>query len=86
MREGNLLVARWILIAAYGDAAAMAKKNESAADPRSSREDGRKQFLTYMRADLIKEVKKAALDQERNAYELVEDAVEQYLRNAPRHL
>ena len=58
----------------------MARKLETSAAPRSSREDGRKQFLTYMRTDLIKEIKKAALDQERNAYELVEDAVEEYLR------
>jgi hypothetical protein len=58
----------------------MARKTASAVDPRLSRDDGRKQFLTYMRTDLIKEVKKAALDQERNAYELVEDAVEEYLK------
>lgn len=58
----------------------MPRKIEPAADTRSSREDGRKQFLTYMRADLIKEIKKAALDEERNAYELVEDAVEEYLK------
>ncbi|MGO3928365.1 hypothetical protein NP284_08640 [Rhodopseudomonas pseudopalustris] len=65
---------------AYGDTVVMARKTESSGEPRSSREDGRKQFLTYMRTDLIKEIKKAALDQERNAYELVEDAVEEYLR------
>ncbi|MFT3940221.1 hypothetical protein [Rhodopseudomonas sp.] len=58
----------------------MAKKTASAADPRLSRDDGRKQFLTYMRTDLIKAVKMEALNQERNAYEIVEDAVENYLR------
>lgn len=58
----------------------MAKKTTSAMDPRLSRDDGRKQFLTYMRTDLIKEVKKVALDQERPAYEVVEDAVEEFLK------
>jgi hypothetical protein len=55
-------------------------KTRSAAPLRPPREDGRKQFLTFMRTDLIKEVKKAALDQDRNAYELVEEAVEEYLK------
>lgn len=58
----------------------MAKKTGNVEDPRLSREDGRKQFLTYMRTDLIKGVKMEALNQERNAYEIVEDAVEDYLK------
>ncbi len=44
-----------------------------------SRADGRKPFLSYLDAGLIKRLKKAALDDERNAYEVVEDAVRDYL-------
>jgi hypothetical protein len=53
------------------------KQASKAAD--SSRTDGRKPFLSYLDADLIKELKKAALDDERSAYEIVEDAVRDYL-------
>jgi hypothetical protein len=45
------------------------------AEKESSRPDGRKQFLTVMHPDLIKAVKKAALDEGKPAYVLVEDAV-----------
>jgi hypothetical protein len=44
-----------------------------------SRADGRKPFLAYLDADLIKNLKKAALDDERNAYEIVEEAVSDWL-------
>jgi hypothetical protein len=44
-----------------------------------SRADGRKSFLAYLDADLIKELKKAALDDDRNAYEIVEEAVINWL-------
>jgi len=71
-------VSRGRLRKSYGDNADMAKKAEIAASPRAPREDGRKQFLTFMRTDLIRDVKKAALDQDQNA--LVEDAVEKYLK------
>jgi hypothetical protein len=43
------------------------------------RADGRRSFLAYLDADLIKELKKAALDDERNAYEIVEEAVGDWL-------
>ncbi len=44
-----------------------------------SRADGRKPFLSYLHIDLIKELKKAALDDERNAYEIVEEATREWL-------
>lgn len=47
--------------------------------PNRSRGDGRKSFLAYLDADLIKELKKAALDDERNAYEIVEEAIVNWL-------
>jgi len=43
------------------------------------RPDGRKPFLAYLDRDLIKALKKAALDDDRNAYEIVEEAVGDYL-------
>jgi hypothetical protein len=43
------------------------------------RDDGRRTLLVYMDADLIKEVKKAALDDERNVYEIVEQATRDWL-------
>ena len=39
------------------------------------RADGRRSLLVYMDADLIKRLKKTALDHERNAYDIVEEAV-----------
>lgn len=53
-------------------------KPESKPSERS-RTDGRKPFLAYLDAQLIKELKKAALDDERNAYEIVEEAVRDFL-------
>lgn len=44
-----------------------------------ARADGRKPFLSYLNADLIKELKKAALDDDTNAYEIVEEAVRAWL-------
>lgn len=38
------------------------------------RADGRKTLLVYLDGELIKDLKKAALDQERNVYEIVEEA------------
>lgn len=47
------------------------------------RADGRRTLLVYMDADLIKEVKKAALDDERNVYEIVEEATREWLNRRP---
>ena len=44
-----------------------------------TRTDGRRSLLVYLDASLIKELKKAALDDERNAYEIVEEAVSDWL-------
>ncbi len=46
---------------------------------RPLRRDGRKPFLAYLDPDLVKALKKAAVDDERNAYEIVEDAVRSWL-------
>ena len=51
---------------------------------RSIRGDGRRQFLTYLSPDLIKELKRAALDEDRPAYELAEEAIRDFLKKAKR--
>jgi hypothetical protein len=43
------------------------------------RVDGRKQMLVYLRPELIKRLKIVALDENRYAYELAEDAVLEWL-------
>ena len=48
--------------------------------PIRSRQDGRKGLLVYLDADLIKELKKAALDDDCNVYDIVEEAARDWLR------
>ncbi len=43
------------------------------------RRDGRKSLLVYMDEALIKELKKAAVDDDRNAYDIVEEATRNWL-------
>eukprot|EP01037_Dinobryon_pediforme_P017817 gene17817-18044_t len=45
-----------------------------------ARDDGRRSLLVYLNADLIKDIKKAALDEDRNVYELVEEAMLEWLK------
>jgi predicted transcriptional regulator len=40
--------------------------------------------LTYLSPDLIKELKRAALDEDRPAYELAEEAIRDFLKKAKR--
>jgi hypothetical protein len=54
----------------------MAKTPKS---PTRTRADGRKSLLVYLHPDVIKELKKAALDEERTAYEITEEAVSAWL-------
>jgi hypothetical protein len=44
-----------------------------------SRPDGRRALLVYLRPDVIKRLKVAALDEDRPAYELTEEAVSEWL-------
>ncbi len=55
--------------------------NSKQAAPKSirPRSDGRKTFLVYMDASLIKEVKKVALEDEVTAYEIVEAATREWM-------
>jgi hypothetical protein len=45
----------------------------------SSREDGRKQLVLIVRPELIRRLKSAAMDQDKNTYEVAEEAFEAYL-------
>lgn len=48
------------------------------------RGDGRRQILLYMRTDLIKSLKDLAIQEDTNAYELAEEAVEALLKKRRR--
>jgi hypothetical protein len=59
-------------------------KTTTAADKGAvrTRSDGRRTLLVYMDSELIKEIKKIALDVERNVYEIVEEATRDWLNKA----
>ncbi|MDA9538079.1 hypothetical protein ACM41_18325 [Bradyrhizobium sp. CCBAU 21362] len=48
------------------------------------RADGRKQLLVYMEPTLVRELKKAALDRDVAAFEIVEQAVKDWLQRNQR--
>lgn len=43
------------------------------------RTDGRKSLLIYLDEVVIKQLKKVALDEDRHAYEIAEEAIKQWL-------
>lgn len=61
----------------------MRKPREDASSVRK-RADGRSQLLIYLLPDIIRELKIAALSQDKPAYELAEKAIAQYLKKAKR--
>jgi hypothetical protein len=46
---------------------------------RSQRADGRRPFLAYLEPSVIKALKKAALDDDRSAYQIAEEAIRNWL-------
>jgi hypothetical protein len=62
----------------------VAKPKEGAPVARM-RGDGRRQLLIYMLPDLIRELKRAALDEDRPAYELAEEAILDWLKKRKRN-
>lgn len=50
------------------------------SDPNRKRQDGRRSLLVYMDQALIKELKKVAVDEDCNAYEIVEEATRAWLK------
>jgi hypothetical protein len=57
----------------------MPAKKPPASGARKLPVGDRRQFLTTMSADVIKAVKQAALDDDRNAWEIMEEAAQQWL-------
>jgi hypothetical protein len=57
----------------------MPAKKSSISGARKLPVGDRRQFLTIMSADVIKAVKQAALDDDRNAWEIMEEAALQWL-------
>ena len=55
------------------------EESERRTAPSRKREDGRKALLVYLPPELIKDLKKAGLDDDRNVYEIVEDADRDWL-------
>jgi hypothetical protein len=49
--------------------------------PMRPRQDGRKSLLVYMDGALIKELKKVAVDDDCNAYDIVEAATRKWLND-----
>ncbi len=45
------------------------------------RADGRRQVLLYMKPELIRALKRAALDEDVTAYQLAETAIAEFLKN-----
>lgn len=56
----------------------MRKPKEKASGARK-RADGRRQLLIYLSAEVILELKRAALSEGRPAYELAEEAIKDWL-------
>ena len=56
----------------------MRKPKEKASGARK-RADGRRQLLIYLMPEVIKELKRAAIAEERPAYELAEEAIRDWL-------
>lgn len=48
-------------------------------DGGAERKDGRRSLLVYMRPDVIKVLKKSAIDLDRTAYSIVEEAVVEWI-------
>ena len=57
----------------------MASTKPGAKAKARTRADGREQLLVYLDSAVIKQLKKAALDEDRYAYEITEEAVREWL-------
>ena len=56
-----------------------ASPKSTAPKPARARTDGRRTLLVYLDGELIKNLKKVALDEEKNVYEIVEEATRAWL-------
>ena len=55
------------------------RKPKKNAAPSRKRDDGRRQLLIYLDPKIIRRLKLAALTDNRSAYELAEEAIDQWL-------
>lgn len=53
--------------------------DEKPSRSKAVRKDGRRPLLVYLPPDLIRDVKKAAVDCDRHVYEIAEDAIAAWL-------
>jgi len=58
----------------------MASSASASKTVTKARSDGRRPLLVYLNPDVIKRLKKAALDEDRTAYEITEEAVREWLQ------
>lgn len=63
----------------------MAKPPKEEASAARMRGDGRRQLLIYLLPGLIKELKRAALDEDKPAYMLAEEAILDWLKRRKRN-
>lgn len=54
------------------------------AKEKVNRSDGRRMTSIYLRPDIMPALKKAAIDEKRNAYEIVEELILAYLKKTKR--
>ena len=54
-------------------------ENEQRKGSRAIRKDGRRPLLVYLPPDMIRDLKKAAVDGDRHVYEIAEDAFAAWL-------
>jgi len=57
----------------------MVPKKPGSKTPARTRADGRRPLLVYLHPEVIKQLKKVALDEDTTAYELTEQAVREWL-------
>lgn len=57
----------------------MVSKKPASKTTQRARTDGRRPMLVYLRPDIIKQLKRAALDEDRPAYEITEEALREWL-------
>ena len=57
----------------------MAQQKHGSKTATRIRPDGRRSLLVYLDQDVIKQLKKVALDEDRTAYEITEEAVRKWL-------
>lgn len=58
----------------------MTTDDKKEKEPTPERPDGRRQLTTYMDPEILKELKMAAIQIDKKAYEVVEEAVAEWLK------